>query len=301
MILIITDSIRGVVSNEETLWSVLEKNIPESRGISVNSLKIPIKEKIDELKPDLILQNANLGKISDYTTVSFLQDPFIEMIKKCQPMSMLFRAKLRGRETFQDKLKKQKESLKNSIRVTNSNYMANMYSEIKNFTVIPLGVDSELFHPMDKIQMRDKYNIPKERTVKIFVGSQHIVKGFEKIIKMINEDSNVFWILVLKDNKIPDGHNYKVFSKISQNVLSELYNCADVCVSRSVTESFGLSLVEAMFCNIPVDVPKIGIFWDWEPNMERPREEAFEKKLDMDSFINNWKIFLKDTSTSYCN
>ena len=301
MILIITDSIRGVVSNEETLWSVLEENIPESKGISVNSLKIPIKEKIDELKPDLILQNANLGKISDYPTVSFLQDPFIEMIKKCQPFSMLLRAKLRGRETFQDKLKKQKESLKNSIRVTNSNYMANMNNEIGDFRVIPLGVNSELFHQMDKIQMRTKHDIPKDKTVKIFVGSQHQVKGFKKIIKMINEDPTVFWILVLKDTKIPDGHNYKVFSKISQNVLSELYNCADVCVSRSITESFGLSLVEAMFCNIPVDVPKVGIFWDWEPNMERPREEAFKKKLDLANFVDNWKVFLKNSSTSYNN
>ncbi len=293
MILIITDSIRGVVSNEETLWSVLEKNIPESKGISINSLKIPIKEKIDEVKPDLILQNANLGKISNYKTISFLQDPFIEMIKKCQPMSMFVRAKLRGRETFQDKLKKQKESLENSIPVTNSNYMSNMYNEIGDFKVLPLGVDSDLFHQMDKTQMRDKHNIPNDRTVKIFVGSQHPVKGFQKIIKMINEDPVIFWILVLKDNKIPDGHNYKVFSKISQNVLAELYNCADVCVSKSITESFGLSLVEAMFCNIPVEVPKIGIFWDWDANMEKPREAVFGKKLDMNSFIDNWKTLLK--------
>ena len=293
MILIITDSIRGVVSNEETLWSVLEKNIPESKGISINSLKIPIKEKIDEVKPDLILQNANLGKISNYKTISFLQDPFIEMIKKCQPMSMFVRAKLRGRETFQDKLKKQKESLENSIPVTNSNYMSNMYNEIGDFKVLPLGVDSDLFHQIDKTQMRDKHNIPNDRTVKIFVGSQHPVKGFQKIIKMINEDPAIFWILVLKDNKIPDGHNYKVFSKISQNVLAELYNCADVCVSKSITESFGLSLVEAMFCNIPVEVPKIGIFWDWDANMEKPREAVFGKKLDMNSFIDNWKTLLK--------
>ena len=296
MNLIVSDSIRGVVSNEDTLWSVLEENIPNTKGISLNSLKIPIKEKIDELKPELIIQNANLGKISDYKTISFLQDPFIEMIKKCQPISTYFRVRLRGGETFQDKLKKQKESLENSIRVTNSNYMSNMYSELGDFTVIPLGVNSELFHPMDKTQMREKYNIPKDRTVKIFVGSQHPVKGFEKITKMINENPNIFWILVLKDNKIPDGHNYKVFSKISQNILSELYNCADVCVSRSITESFGLSLVEAMFCNIPVDVPKIGIFWDWEPDMENAKTEAFKKKLDIDSFIKNWKNLLRNVS-----
>ena len=290
MNLIINHNLRGTVSNERMFWEVLIENIPNSKGIDFDSLKIPIKEKLDELKPDWIIQNALLGKISDYKTISFLQDPYIEMIKKCQPISMYWRAKLRGRQTMQDKLKKQKESLENSIRVTNSNYMSNMYSELGDFTVIPLGVNSELFHPMDKIEMRKKYNIPKDKTVKIFVGSQHPVKGFDKITKMINENQDIFWILVLKDNKIPDGHNYKVFVKVSQNILSELYNCADVCVSRSITESFGLSLVEAMFCNIPVDVPKIGIFWDWEPDMENARTEAFKKKLDIDSFIKNWAL-----------
>jgi len=292
LILILTDSIRGVVSNEETIWSRLQGSIPDAVGISTNSLTISIKEKIDELKPTLVLQNANLGYCSEYKTISFLQDPFIEMIKKCQPLSIFLRSKLRGRETYQDKLKKQKESLKNSIRVTNSNYMSHMYQELGDFTVIPLGVDSELFRPMDKIEMRTKYNIPKDKIVKIFVGSQHPVKGFESIKKMISENPDEFWILVLKDNLIPNGKNYVVFNKISQNILAELYNCADLCVSKSVTESFGLSLVEAMFCNIPVDVPKIGVFWDWEPDMNNPRKSAFEKKLDMNSFIGNWKNFL---------
>ena len=290
MNLIINHNLRGTVSNERMFWEVLIENIPNSKGIDFDSLTVPIKEKLDELKPDWIIQNALLGKISDYKTISFLQDPYIEMIKKCQPMSLYWRARLRGRQTMQDKLKKQKESLENSIRVTNSNYMSDMYSELGDFTVIPLGVNSELFHPMDKIQTRKKYNIPKDKTVKIFVGSQHPVKGFDKIIRMINENPNVFWILVLKDKKIPDGHNYKVFVKISQKILSELYNCADICVSRSVTESFGLALVEAMFCNIPVDVPKIGIFWDWDPDMENARVEAFKKKLDIDSFIKRWIV-----------
>ena len=62
-------------------WSVLVENIPNSKGIDFDSLKIPIKEKLDELKPEWIIQNALLGKISDYKTISFLQDPYIEMIK----------------------------------------------------------------------------------------------------------------------------------------------------------------------------------------------------------------------------
>ena len=66
MNLIINNSIRGVVSNEDTLWSVLEENISNSKGVDFDSLKIPIKEKLDELKPELIIQNANLGNSSRF-------------------------------------------------------------------------------------------------------------------------------------------------------------------------------------------------------------------------------------------
>jgi len=81
--------------------------------------------------------------------------------------------------------------------------------------------------------------------------------------------------------------------KSHKKVLAELYNCADLCVSRSVTESFGLALVEAMFCDIPVDVPKIGVFWDWEPDFSNPRKSAFEYCLDKKSCIRNWTEFVK--------
>ena len=42
-------------------------------------------------------------------------------------------------------------------------------------------------------------------------------------------------------------------------------------------ESFGLAAVEDMFCDLPVNTTKTGIFWDWESNVEKPRKSAFEK------------------------
>ncbi len=292
MIVVVNDSIRGVVSNEETFWSFLEKEMPDCKGISLSELDVSLENKLIELNPDIIIQNANLGKISNYKTISFLQDPIIEMKEKFDSFELRIKSKIRGRETYSDRINNQLKSLETSIKVTNSNYMANMYKNIGKFKVIPMGVDHELFTPLNKKELRKKYKIPLDRKVNIFVGSQHSVKGFSEIQKMIQEEPDTFWILVFKDSKIENGHNFVCFEKLSQDILVELFNCADLCVSRSITESFGLALVEAMFCDVPVDVPKIGIFWDWEPDFNNPRKAALEFRLDKDSCMKNWKEFV---------
>lgn len=293
LIIILNDHIRGRVSNEETFWSMLEKNLPNSLAMSTSEISIPLEKKLSEINPSLIIQNANLGRISNYKTISFLQDPLIEMEKHFESFRVKLRAKIRGREPYYpSRIKKQIESLETSIKVTNSNYMAQMYEKVGKFKIIPMGVDHELFKPMDKDEMRKKYNIPKTKKVNIFVGSQHPIKGFDKIQKIINEDSDVFWILVLKDVKLEPGHNYITFQSISQSTLAELYNCADKFVARSITESFGLASIEAMFCGLPVDVTNTGVFWDWHPECKDPRKEAMDYGLDKNTWMKNWLDFV---------
>ncbi|GFN40448.1 MAG: hypothetical protein YK1309IOTA_1760002 [Marine Group I thaumarchaeote] len=289
MIVVLNDHIRGIISNEEILWSVLEKTLDDCVGISTNELKEPLANALDRLNPSLVIQNSILGKISDYKTISFLQDPLIAMKRHFDSLTSNLKEKIRRRETYSDKIRKQFESFQKSIKVTNSNYIANMYQKAGKFKVIPMGVDHSLFRPLDKKEMRRKYKIPLDRKVNIFVGSQHPVKGLNEILKMIQDDPSIFWILILKDSKIEAGHNYLIFQKISQTILAELYNCADTCVSRSITESFGLAVVEAMFCGTKIDVPKTGIFWDWEPEGKDPRKEAFSYGLDKDTWMKNWK------------
>ncbi len=294
MIVIISGHIRGIVSDEETMWSRLEKNIANSKSIGIAGLERPLEQELDEIKPELVIQNSTLGKLSDYKTISFLQDPFIAMKKHFDTPLIRLKAKVRKRKSISDKLKDQIASFQNSIKVTNSAYMADLYSEYGEFKIIPMGVDHDLFKPMNKSELRKKYGIPKDKTVKIFVGSRHPVKGFNAIKEIIQAERNAaFWILVLKDAPMSDGHNYRAFHRISQNVLAELYNCSDLMVSRSITESFGLAMVEAMFCDVPVDSTKTGVFWDWEPDFEHPRKAALEHKLDKDSWMSRWNQFIR--------
>jgi len=49
-----------------------------------------------------------------------------------------------------------------------------------------------------------------------------------------------------------------------------------------------LAPIEAMFCNIPIDVTPVGIFNDWRPKNKNPRKEAFGKGLDRETMIKRW-------------
>ena len=293
--MILNDSIRGIESNQETIWSRLEEELDDVIAISTTKLNIPLGEKLKELNPDLVIQNSIWGKLTDYKTISFLQDPFLDMNKLCDPFLLRMRLKIRKRLTYSEKTRLQMESLKDSVKVTNSNFMAKMYHKAGKFKVIPMGINHELFRPMNKKELRKKYDLPTDKTIKIFVGSTHPVKGWKHIKKMIQEDTSCYWILVLKDVDIGSGHNFVTFYKISQDILAELYNCADLLVAKSVVESFGLAVVEAMMCDLPVDVTKTGVFWDWDPDMNNPRDEAIKKGLDKYTWMKNWRKLVSET------
>ena len=161
--------------------------------------------------------------------------------------------------------------------------------------IIPIGTNTKLFKPIDKTFLRNRYNIPQKRFVKIYVGSTHLVKGWDLIKKEIKRNKDDFYILVLKDKKIPKlGYkNIKIFQQVSQMMLAELYNCADLYVGRSRVESLWLTPIEAMFCNVPIDVTSTGIFTDWLPQNKSPRQEAFNKGLDRETMIKRWRILIK--------
>lgn len=276
-IAVINDHLVGLMG-EQIFWAVLVNNIKDTVGIQFDDKKKMFSRNIDDV--GLVIQNAFWGRLTDKPTISFLQDNYIEMNK----LKM---------GNFEDNIKMQINALKDVVRVTNSNHMADTYKEYGDFRVIPVGVDDMLFKPMDKEEMRKKYRIPKDKIVKIWVGSHHPVKGFN-LLKPKKEE---FWILVFKDYSGPQGYNTRSYCRLDQKVLVELYNCADYCVMSSRMESEGLAPIEAMFCNVKVEViNKVGIFWDWMPENKNPRQEALDKGLDWQSMINSWEKLIGEVN-----
>ncbi len=297
-ILLANENIYGSVSNEETFWSILGKGLPNTKTIALKDHVGDFANYVKEYSPDILVTNSILGDVTtpeNTKKIVLLQDNFIVM-DKIVPKTFLQRASrfIKGNSHFYPQsVLIQKEAIKNADKVVAvSSHIAESY-EI-SAEIIPIGTDAELFCPMDKEKLRKKYAIPKGVFVKIFVGSAHKVKGFDLILKQIKKDTTSFYILVLKDENMPKLNfpNGKIFNRISQKELAELYNCADLFVGRSRVETLWLAPLEAMFCDVPVDVTPVGIFADWKPANINPRMEAFKKGLDKETMIKRWESLI---------
>jgi glycosyltransferase involved in cell wall biosynthesis len=121
--------------------------------------------------------------------------------------------------------------------------------------VIHLGVDHSLYHPMNKENCRKYFNLDLNKKYILYVASNLYHKRtdlakmiFEKV-KKCREDVRM----------IKAGYSEKLVGEgiismgwIKEADMPKLYNCADVYLHTSEYEGFGLPILEAMACGIPV-------------------------------------------------
>ncbi|MBH42314.1 MAG: glycosyl transferase family 1 [Chloroflexi bacterium] len=140
--------------------------------------------------------------------------------------------------------------------------------------VIPCGVDTDLFNPIDRNVAKEKLGITASR-VALYVGRIEPLKGLEILIRavtQIHSDEGLSLIIVGGD---PDADEEIIRLKqiilalrmessisfigaVDQQELPLYYNASDVLVIPSYYESFGLVALEAMACGIPVIASRVG-------------------------------------------
>lgn len=116
-------------------------------------------------------------------------------------------------------------------------------------TVIPYGSPIDYFHPKPK---------PDDTFRALFVGRVGPRKGVHyllqawKSLNLINAE-----LLMVGVNEFPDtvainGANYRHIPSVPHYTLNQYYSSASVFVFPSLVEGFGLVLLEAMACGIPI-------------------------------------------------
>lgn len=141
---------------------------------------------------------------------------------------------------------------------------------------IPPGIDLERFRHSRSSYVFEKYKLPKDSKIILFIGQLdrfHKHKGVDVLIGAFSDvcktTPNIYLVLVGKG----DAKEYMVQCKqqnieknvifagfVEDNTLPKYYQSADVLVLPTITkqEGFGMTLIEAMACGTPVIGTKVG-------------------------------------------
>ncbi|MBP7199321.1 MAG: glycosyltransferase [Mesotoga sp.] len=169
-----------------------------------------------------------------------------------------------------------------------------------NGIVIPNGVDTSVFKPMDKEEARRKMCLPLDKKIVGFVGNLIEVKGADRLPaiarELIDLRSDVFFLIVgdgplmkaLRE-RMP-SENTRFAGRIHHDLMPLALNTMDVMVVASRNEGFPATILEARGCGIWVigteaggiseAIDSDGIGGIVGENVEKSLSEAIDSSLD---------------------
>src|SRR6266542_2292969 len=144
----------------------------------------------------------------------------------------------------------------------------------EGISVIPCGVDTELFQPMSQAAAKDLLELPLE-PVLLYVGRLEPIKGLETLLKAMARIGGAARLYIIGgDSDEPSSpHAARLRTRVAalgldrrvrflgaqpQRRLRYFYAAADATVMPSYYESFGMVALEAMACGSPVVASRVG-------------------------------------------
>jgi D-inositol-3-phosphate glycosyltransferase len=147
--------------------------------------------------------------------------------------------------------------------------------------IIPCGVDTTLFQPQDRHQARRVLALPETAPMVLFVGRLQPLKGLGTLLRAVHLVRQQYPTLhgLIVGGGVDEGDPHEAeelgrlrvlaeqldltphvgFTKAQpQETLAQYYAAADVLVMPSHYESFGMVVLEAMACGLPVVASRVG-------------------------------------------
>jgi glycosyltransferase involved in cell wall biosynthesis len=259
---------------EDTFWTWFEREFPNCR------FEEPIKMD-DE---DILLRYSTLGFLP-------VEGKQVALCWELYPeMETLFNT-----ACFTERMKKVDNAARYATyRTVATNETVKNYEKYGQTVVIPIGVDTGLYKPLNnKKELRKKYNLPQNKKIGIWIGTYHPMKGVSKLLEYASLNPDIEWVIIWKwkmeELEIDNVHS---FVKIKQEKICELLNAADFFLSTSQLKPYYMAEWEAMATNIPF------VFFG---NAEReflpsckPREDVIKMGWDRKSVKKKWIEFFKE-------
>lgn len=186
-----------------------------------------------------------------------------------------------------------------TYRVVASHLAKPYYDAFGTVDIIPIGVNTDLFKPMNaKDALRDKYGIPRNKRVGFWGGTTHPMKGFDRLQQWASEHPDVHWIIVWKqESEASQMSGASNFTLVNQEMLAELFNCADFILCSGMLKPFYMIEWEAMASNLPVVILD-GVRKDFEPS-QNPRDDIFRLGWDRGSVKKAWGSYLEQRGITW--
>ena len=178
----------------------------------------------------------------------------------------------------------------------------------KKVTYIPNYVSSDKFHPLSyeqKMSLRDKYGIPRDKFVAVCAGQLQVRKGFFDFLEIAKKcpDMCFAWAGDFSFGAITDGYkeiskvkenppeNLKLLGMIDRDKMNEIYNLGDVMFLPSFEELFPMTILEAMCAHVPILLRDLDIY-------NNILFDFYYRETSVDGFINEL-IKLRDNAGYY--
>ena len=139
--------------------------------------------------------------------------------------------------------------------------------------VIPLGIDIDFLFPRDKRSSRELLHLPADETILLYLGRLHeehkadleplfivvrqLLRKHEKVTLLIagnDPDNSYFGELDAMAVRLGVRDKVRFLLNFQDFLKPAIYSASDVLVSPidNIQETFGLSVVEAMACGLPI-------------------------------------------------
>lgn len=167
-------------------------------------------------------------------------------------------------------------TLNNSDRVISvSKALKNKMIEIgvksEKIRVIYNGVDSDIFRPLDKTQVRKELGINSDNNVILFVGNLKSVKGLDYLIDALSQipTLNNIRLVIIGEGELKKHLELKIKSYNIQNhiymlgikphsEIAQWMNVSDLLCLPSLSEGVPNVILESLSCGIPVVASNVG-------------------------------------------
>ena len=148
--------------------------------------------------------------------------------------------------------------------LTPSRYMAERLHDegVETVTAMPLGVDIDTFSPhhADRDAVRDRLGLRPEQRLLVFAGRPAREKRLEILVEAVEQLGDDYVLLLIGAGEgAPASERIRCwpYEKRPAELARVLASC-DAFVHANGAEPFGLVVLEAMACGLPVVGPSIG-------------------------------------------